>query len=94
MLGNMSKDHFIIDRNTANDQPYAGMMVNPPMLKENLTLAPIGSPKLNGLYNVTNMPLVYKRAGQSIAGNRQLGGAKNDVLAQVLYPKRMPYPTS
>lgn len=93
MLGNRKRDQFVIDKNTPNDHPYSGMMVDPPMRKENLTLPAMGSTRLNGLYAVQNMPVIYTRSGQKISGNQPQGGTKNDVLAQVKYPKRMPYPT-
>lgn len=91
MYGKISQDQFIIDRTPAQGDPYSVHMVYPVANLENRMLPVMGSPRLTGMYFTGNMPVVYTRAGQRINGPTYQGGVKNDVLAQIKYPKNMPY---
>lgn len=91
MLGSIRRDMPIQDRMLPNEAPYSTPLVQNTMRQNMLTNRPMGSARLNGLYNTSNMPVVMTRAGSSIRVMRPLGGVKNNSLAQIQFPKRMPY---
>lgn len=92
MIGRIRQDFAVEDRMLPTDQPYSGFMVQNNMRKSQLALPPIGSAKLNGLYNTTNMPVFVMSAAQPIKNVARHAGVTNNHIAIISAPKRMPYP--
>lgn len=93
MIGNIKQDISIIDR-----QPQGGIgnpsslpFTNPHWAKDNNKLPQVTTRKLNALYNTANMPVRYTAGGSTIPSPKKLGGGRNDSIARILFPKRMPY---
>lgn len=94
MYGRMSQDVNKEARGNPNDAPQSGYLVDPTFRKQTFLLEPMGTRKLNGLYNTMNMPVFYSSAGQRTAANRQFSGTQNRGLSQILFPNKMPYPVT
>lgn len=91
MLGRISQDFVVEARDTPyNAPPNMGYYQNP-MRQNMLTLPPIGSAKLSGMYNSLNMPVVIASGGQTVRWMQKHGGVRNDQITIISFPKRMPY---
>lgn len=86
MYGSIRKDLNIVDRGFENNLTLPNFRHSQYVHSPQVT-----TDKLNALYNVLNMPIFFVRAGQAGAFQMKQAGVKNNNIAQILYPKRMPY---
>lgn len=86
MYGSRQKDDFTVMRDIG-----IPAFTSPNNIRLAYTLPVQGSPKLTGLYNSYNMPVIYSKAGQKNAFMAKQAGVKNNNLALIAQPERMPY---